>query len=325
MTPPSPSTPTACATVFGLDVATDVDLPFLSRPPAQAPAAPTGRTLDLSVAGADSPAPDWPDSAELVCDERQPDGAVNFRIEAHPEAGYLLWGPDYGRHLVSPDGARVLCLPGDCAADAWQRLLIAQVLPFAALLHGLEILHASAVVHGGGAIAFVGPSGAGKTSVALELCRRGASFLADDVLALERTGGDLLAHPGTPLAGLDHAEARRLTQVDAAQPGEIVAVNDRERLVRMHGAAGPTPLAALFFVDRRPDARGEPRFEPAADPQLLLAATFNSVLRTPRRLRELLEVCALIADRRVERIAIGSDVDAAQLAAAIERRLGGAA
>jgi hypothetical protein len=317
-----PGDPTPSATVFGLDVSTDVELPFLQRLPGGRSVRPTGRRLDISVAAAGAPAPDWPDSAELVCDQRQPDGTVNFRIEADSDAGYLIWGPTYGRHLLSRDGQRALCIPGDCPADAWQRLLIAQVLPFAALLHGLEILHASAVVTDGGAIAFAGPSGAGKTSVALELCRRGASFLADDVLALERAGDDLMGHPGTPLAGLDHAEARRLDRADDTQRGEVVAVNAREQLVRVSGATEPAPLTALFFIDRHRDAPSEPRFEPAADPQRLLAATFNTVLTTPRRLHALLDVCALLAQRRVERIAIGPGVDAAQLAAAIERRLG---
>ncbi|MGH2852757.1 MAG: hypothetical protein ACRDLF_01000 [Solirubrobacteraceae bacterium] len=308
------------ATVFGLDVSADVNLPFLE----QAPAAPTGRRLELSVPGPGRE-PAWPDSAEVVCDQRELDGGVSFRIEAHPEVGYLIWGPAYGSHLLSADGGRVLSMPGKCAEEAWQRLLIAQVLPFAALLRGLEVFHSSAVVADAGAIALVGPSRAGKTSVALELCRRGASFLTDDVLALERAGEELLGQPGAPVAGLDHAEARRRARRGVVEEGEIVAANAREQLVRMHGAAEPAPLRALFFIDRRPDGAGGPRFEPVADARQLLAATFNSVLTTPGRLRGLLEVCALLARGRVERIVAGPEVDAEQLAAAIERRLGGSA
>ena len=85
------------------------------------------------------------------------------------------------------------------------------MLPFAALLQGLEVFHASAVVQGGEAIALLGPSRAGKTSLALELCARGASFLADDVLALETREDALFAHPGSPVAGvaLEHERGRR--------------------------------------------------------------------------------------------------------------------
>jgi hypothetical protein len=305
-------------TVFGLDVESEIPLSFLVG----ASAGPTGRGLELSVQAAGAAKLAWPESAELVCDERQPDGEPIFSIQAHPEVGYLIRGPGYGTYLLSADGRQLRCAPEDPQVDAWQRLLIAQVLPFAAVLRGLEVLHASAVVRGSEAIALLGPSRAGKTSLALELCRRGAEFLADDVLALERTGNDLLGHAGTPVAGLDHAEAQRLEQAEDTPRGEVVAVNARERVVRMRSAAGPARLAALFLLDRRSDAPGEPRFAAATDAQPLLAATFNTVLRTPSRLRGLLEVCALAARGRVERVVVGPDVDAGQLAAAIERRLG---
>jgi hypothetical protein len=306
------------ATAFGLDVRSEIPLPFLSGSTAK----PTGRVLEISGQDDGTAKLDWPEHAELVCDERQPDGSVVFRIEAHPEAGYLISGPQYGAFLLSADGQRLQCAFAGFPDGAWQRLLIAQVLPFAALLRGLEIIHASAVVTEQGAVAFVGPSRAGKTSLALELCRRGAGFLTDDVLALERVEEDLLGHPGTPVAGVDHAEARRLEQTEGRRRQEIVAINSREQIVRMRGAVEPTPLAALFFLDRHRDASSEPRFEPTTDPQPLFAATFNTVLTTPSRLRGLLEVCALAARRRVERVAFGHGVDASQLAVAVEQRLG---
>jgi hypothetical protein len=306
------------ATAFGLDVRSEIALAFLEGSAAK----PTGRVLEITGLDGDAAQLDWPERAELVCDERQPDGSVAFRIEAHPEAGYLISGPQFGAFLLSADGRRLQCASAGLPDSAWQRLLIAQALPFAALLRGLEIIHASAVVTEQGAVAFVGPSRAGKTSLALELCRRGAGFLTDDVLALERVEEELLGHPGTPVAGVDHAEAQRHEQAEGRQRQEIVAVNSREQIVRMRGAAEPTPLAALFFLDRRRDAPDEPRFEPTTDPQPLFAATFNTVLTTPARLRGLLEVCALLARRRVERVTIGSGVDAARLAAAVEQRLG---
>jgi hypothetical protein len=305
----------ARTTVFGLDVHCAATLPFLQT----SRAASTGRALELTLADEDDLAlSGWRGEGEIVCDEREPDGTVNFRIEAHPEAGYLIWGPTYGRHVLSRDGRRLWCLPGDCAEESWQRLLVAQVLPFAALLRGLEVLHAGAVVKDGEAVAFLGPSGAGKTSLAVELCLLGSTFLADDVLALERSGTRLQGHPGTPVAGIHRAEAgpaRYLTALEA------IAENDRERIVRMEGAEGPAPLGALFFLDRRPDGPARPHFEPTTDPQLLLASTFNSVLTASERLVGLLDICALAARQRVERVVAGPGVDATRLAEAIARRL----
>lgn len=305
------------ATVFGLDVRSEIPLSFLEG----SSAGPTGRALEISAQAADAAKLDWPESAELVCDERLPDGNPIFSIEADPEAGYLISGPEYGKYLLSADGRRLRCFPEDGSEDARQRLLIAQVLPFAALLQGLEVFHAGAVARRGEAIAVLGPSGAGKTSVALELCRLGADFLADDVLALEVRDGELLAHPGTQIAGLDHAEARRLKRAAKARREKVVAVNERELLLRMRGATQPAPLAALFFLNRRADGPTSPRFEPVTDAQLLLSSTFNFMLATPERLRGLLDVCALAARLRVERVLAGPAMSATRLASAIERRL----
>ncbi len=303
------------ATAFGLDVDAASTLPFLSH----ATAKPTGRPLSLSV-HADVPArSQWPAGAELICDERSPGGSVNFQFETHPDSGYLISGPEYGAHLLSADGQRLRCFPEGLPDGAWQRLLVAQVLPFAALLQGLEVFHASAVVKDGEAVAFLGPSRSGKTSLALELCARGASFMADDVLALETRDGTLFANPGSPIAGV--ALEPRSAGGDHAVPEKgILAVNERERIVPMPGAEAPAPLAALFFIDRKATGPGDPQFQASADAQMLLAATFNFVLATPDRLRGLLDVCALAAQLRVELVSCGPGTGVSELADAIERR-----
>jgi HPr Serine kinase C-terminal domain len=304
------------ATVFGLDVCAERPLSFLQT----AKARPTGRRLEVSMpTGVEGP--DWPTTTELISDQRHPDGAVSFQIE-RSAAGYRIWGPEYGTSLLSADGGRLWGEPGSGGIAAWQRMLIAQALPFAAVLHGLEVLHASAVEVGGGAVAFVGHSGAGKTSLALALCRRGAAFLADDVLALERVGEELVGHPGAPVAGIDHTEAERLRCVERDEEYEVLDLNLRERVARVAVGAQPAPLHSLFFLERRHDGPAAPRFEPSADAQMLLAATFNLVLADARRLAGLLDVCALAAAGRVERIFAGPEVDATELSAAVERRIG---
>ncbi len=303
-------------TAFGLDIESQLPLVLLDG----AEAEPTGRTLGVTVR--EGARLRWPASSQRLCDDFQPDGSLVYKIEADPDAGYLISGPEYGAHLLSRDGRLLQCDPEGLADESWQRLLIAQVLPFAALLHGLEVFHASAVVRDGRAVAFLGRSRSGKTSLALELCRRGARFLADDVLALECRDGRLLAHPGSPLAGVERVNGESESQIGEAVGGQVVAVNARERLVRVAGAGEPAPIAAMFFLDRSGDGCGSPCFEPADDAQMLLSATFNFVLATPERLRGLLEVCALAARTRVERIVCGPDASVEEIGTAVELRLG---
>jgi hypothetical protein len=304
----------ARTTVFGLDVHADVALPFLEG----AGAAATGRELRLAVAdGVEAP---WPAGARPISDERHRDGSISFRIEDGGEAGYRIGGPLYGTSVIAADGLRLRGSPGEGGIAAWQRLLVAQALPFVAVMRGLEVLHASAVATALGAVAFSGPSGSGKTSLALAMQRRGATLLADDVLAVERVGEELIAHPGAPVTGVELGEAERL-RGDGVDLGEVLAANPRERVARAALEGSPRPLGALFLLERG-HGDGEPRFEPAPDPQLLLASTFNLVLASPERLAGLLEVCAILAGQRVERVVFGSGVGPAALALAIEARLG---
>jgi len=205
--------------------------------------------------------------------------------------------------------------------DAWQRFLIGQVLPFAAALKGLEVLHASAIALDGRADALAGPSGAGKTSLALALCARGARFLADDVLALERVDEVLLGHPGTPLAGVAHERGAALA--DGERLAGVVAVDGRECLIAQADVSDAAPLGALLLLERRRDGPEEPVFEALAGGLALLASTFNFVLTDPGRQERLLDLCALAARGRVEKVLVGLGTDADALADAVLARLGG--
>ncbi|HWA54314.1 MAG TPA: hypothetical protein VG816_09105 [Solirubrobacterales bacterium] len=284
------------ATAFGLDIQADADLPFLAGSAVR----PTGRLLELALA--ESADGLWPDPGELISDQRLPDeGGINFQIARGAEHGYRIWGPSYGTHVLSADGRRLRGAPGEDGLATWQRLLIAQALPFAAVLQGLEVLHASAVAVDGDAIAFAGLSGSGKTSLALDLCRHGAEFLADDVIALE-LGEQLLVHPGAPVAG--------------------VVEDGRETIEQVLPWPEPLPLRRVFLLERGPDGPAAPNFEPNVEAQELIASTFNLVLADPARLARLLEVCALAAASTVERVRVGPGVDAGELGAAVRERIG---
>lgn len=307
----------ARATAFGLDLDSEMSLPFLDGAGEGGGPWTTGRSLHISR-GEQPPA--WPDGAQLISDERGLDGEVIFQIEA-ADGAYRFHGPSYGSFVLSGEGTEVQGAPGEEGFAGWQRLLVAQVLPFAAALQGLEVLHAGAVVVEGEGVALSGPSGSGKTSLALALQRRGAELLADDVLAVERAGDGLLAHPGAPISGIDLAEAERLGAQGEGERTGVLAVNAREQVARAALVPGPVPLGALFLLDRRREGPQEPSFEAEGDPRQLLASTFNLLLASPERLAGLLDVCAHLASRRVERVTFGAATDPDELAAAVWARL----
>jgi hypothetical protein len=284
------------ATVFGIDVWAETPLAALGEPPGP----PTARNLDLLIDRDVAARPDWPARSRLLGEQRV-DDRVEFEIRADQDAGWLVSGERYGGHVISADGLRLRCTPGGAAQYDWERLLVAQVLPLAAAVRGLEVLHASAVVWRGRAVALLGTGGGGKTTLALELCELGAEFLADDVLALEIDGEQLLAHPGPPVAAVGHGAA--------------------ERLRAMCGWCGAAPLGDVIVLGRSPGGPSQPLFAPLTDPRVLLAGTFNRVLRDGAHAARLLEVCALAARGHVWLMRVGLHVDAATLAAAVIEQL----
>jgi hypothetical protein len=280
------------ASVFGIDVWSGEPLELLSGARAQS----TGRDLVVRIERTGIAAREWPAASRLIGQRLGPDGETVFAISAseEEEEGWRLWGDGYGEHWLSRDASRLLVKPGGAPTESWQRFLIAQALPFAAAVKGLELMHASAVVLDGAAIALLGASGAGKTTLALALCELGAGFLADDVLALEPVGETLLAHPGSPRAAVK---------------------GESERMVAVPTARCSVPLAAVVLLDRDvADGGAPPSVEPARPGHELLAATFNFVLRDPERAARLLEVCARAARTRVFTLRAGRCADAARLA-----------
>lgn len=62
-------------------------------------------------------------------------------------------------------------------------------------------IHASCVAIGGHGVLIEGPSGTGKSDLALRLIDRGATLVSDDYTAIERRQGKLFAAPPPPIAG----------------------------------------------------------------------------------------------------------------------------
>jgi hypothetical protein len=296
---------------FGLEVRTGFEVPGLAHP---APAGLRRTALELAPPGALDSA--WGRGAgERIAELRHDDGRPAVTIDSGGARGYLVFAEGFGRALIARDGRGVLCEPLPLPAWRWQRYLTGQVLPFAAVLQGLEVFHASAVVAEGRALAIVAHSGTGKTSLALNLALAGLPFLADDVVALERAPDGLIAHPGAGLANVRPGEAALEQRIEAAGLGAAIGRGDGELRLRLERHTEPVPLGALVFLERRgEDPLRIERLRPV-DPRLLLAATFNLSLRTPDRLARQLDVAARVErSAPVYRVRCPRGVGAAELA-----------
>ena len=131
-------------------------------------------------------------------------------------------------------------------------LLAGSVLAHVLAAEGHSALHASAVESGGRAVAFIGPSGRGKSTLAALLCSAGASLVSDDLLRCEVTGGGATCFRGSSRLRL-RPQAAALA---ASLPGAAVETADgRTALVPRTPGMRRMPLAAL--VVPRPSREAE--------------------------------------------------------------------
>jgi hypothetical protein len=238
-------------------------------------------------------------------------GARTTDILGHPRSGYFFDGTGCGLFHLSPAGSKVHCAVAGVAAWRWQRYLVGRVLPFAAVLRGLEPWHASAIALDGSAIALAGAMGSGNSTLAAELTLGGATLLADDVLALEPGAAGVTAHPGPGLMSLRTPTVERLTVAEIRKLGRRVGGDTNAVRLVVAREEQPLPLSIVYLLERVPAA--EPTrltVLEAPDPRLLLGSTFNFVVRSSARLVTQLEVCAAIARSvRVVRVQLPWGVD----------------
>ena len=82
-----------------------------------------------------------------------------------------------------------------------------------------EMVHATTVARDGRAVLISGPSGSGKSDLALRLMDRGFTLVSDDQTIVRRDGDRLLASPPTTIAG--KLEVRGIGIVEIAYIGDV--------------------------------------------------------------------------------------------------------
>lgn len=311
--------------MFGLTVEAPFALPGVPDDTV-APARP--RPFELQMVDRDDLRAQWPtDGCENLSDWRDSEGNQFIRIDSHPEEGTLIDLVGEGLYRISADArSGHLAPPPRHDAWRWQRALIGQVLPFAALMNGLEVMHASAISLGDTALAVVGSSHAGKSTLAATWIGQGAAFIADDVVAIEASGdGAPLVHPGAPLLSLRDSAREFLGEELVRRLGSVVGSDESgTRIAVAAGATEPLPLGALVILHRdESHDRLEVSKQYSPDPRLVLSTSFNLVVQTPARLIAHLDLAASIAANvPVVKVVAGAGHLPTAIAGAIASELG---
>ena len=287
-------------TAYGLSIACDFALPELAACEGLAPAAAPdvevrlGRALEAGSFEA---------------------GEEDLRADLN--VGRMAW-PGVGRFSLRL-GRQVLVEPQAGAAEQALRLfLLGPVLATVLFQRGFLVLHASAVALPDadgrwGAVAFVGDSGEGKSTMAAQMHARGFPIVADDIIAVppahnataSNTPG---AAPGTPAAARPPLIAPGFARL-SLWPRSVAAVglawgleapepdSGRHKLYCRADAGFSTralPLRCLYVLGGSDDVRILP-LSPALRVVELARHSYRAVLLQPSERAAQFERCGALA------------------------------
>jgi hypothetical protein len=229
-------------------------------------------------------------------DDRSPDiairrGAVPDRLhdlvyDAHflqiDRGGTCLLSiKNVASYLVKSPGNEVIFSPRPGASETEIRVfLLGSVVGFLCHQRALFPLHASCVAIGGKAAALCGPTGAGKSTAAVQLALRGHQLVADDICAIDAhaTGGPrvLPAFPRLKLSSAALAAAK--ISHKGLEQDQLGKQNNYHYIPTDDFSITPLPLGGIFLL------RTAQRDKPEENVQLLgsvekIAALSTEVFR----------------------------------------------
>ena len=164
--------------------------------------------------------------------------------------GFLLRFPDRADFSIATVSSKVVCAPvPGVSLQMITALYLNQVVPLMMNHAGTLVLHAAAINDRGRALAFAGPSGRGKSTLAASFAKAGYPFLTDDGLILEPANAGYLARP-------NHASVRLWLDSESALFNPAPADDGDEPVEKSRLISGPglphqqdpIPLAAIYFL-----------------------------------------------------------------------------
>jgi hypothetical protein len=242
--------------IYGLTLVSDTELLELRQLETPAPAQEIKVNVCFRAAASYSSNACYSDNTEWLLRSNPPGGQQDASC-GKINGGYLLRFPGLADFTVSRSGRDLQCthFVAGTPLDTLRHLMLDRVLPLVLNLLGDNVLHATAVLTPAGVCAFIGPAGAGKSTLAAFLSTAGYPPFCDDCMVV-RLNGDAYATPGYPGVRLWddslYALGHRVT-ADTREPR-----NWKHRVVPPAGldCTRPRRLSAIYSVSR--PAAGEP-------------------------------------------------------------------
>lgn len=295
--------------IYGLTLESDLAFPCLPERSAQDS---SGVDLVLRVApGLPPGVPAGVESAPLF--ERHVAGRLTLGVYQSRE-GVVFRYPGRVEFHLDADLREITCFRDiGCSEGLVGRIFLSLIIAFVLDRRGRQNLHASAVRVGDHAIAFLAPTGGGKSTLAAHFVSLGHPLLSEELLPIAIKDDDAWALPGPPqLRLLPDAENRywpsqhKQSNTRTQNGKRLICL----RLSQQHYCAKPLPLRAVYFVERSPAGVG---IEPIGQREALVAlvsSIYANFLSSGAALSAQLSALAdLVGTLACSRLLTGSSLD----------------
>jgi hypothetical protein len=317
--------------LHGLNVESDVPLPEL-----RCLAAPRNHNFSVKLFLRDA-FTHWPietsaDESTLIYEPAKNGSVYTVRIEYfHAARCYRFLYRDGVAFALDRDGINIWgTWPPQLSLEDSMVYLLGPVFAFVLRLRGFIPLHASAAVVRENAVAFVGPGGAGKSTIAGALAREGYPILGDDIAVLEEIAGEFCLRPAYPHLRLWPDSVSILFGAKDALPKLVPSSEWDKRFLDLNQPGfrfqtEPAPLRCIFLLEGYSPEVQVARIDeitPVDAFGRLSANTYLSYgLTTKMRAREFHELGRLVHKVAIKRLTLGRSVACAGLGPFVEQIL----
>jgi hypothetical protein len=193
---------------------------------------------------------DWNIRFGAIPDRLDEADHINPWFETRGSDVLLFKFPKVGRFLLEASGQAVLDPCPPLVEAEVRAVLLGSIFGAFVYIRGMLPLHASAVRFGAGAIAFIGHSGAGKSTMAAFLVERGYPLIADDVCVVDMVRADV--------PGVRPSFARLKLWGDSMdalgkpkRPADRDTARQEKYHLRLPAESAVLPLRALFVMEQK--------------------------------------------------------------------------
>ena len=246
-----------------------------NRPLPELPEAGPG-TPDLQVEFCHAPMRATP-SQRWAHHWHDPCGEITLSL-AKTRKAFVLRSPELADFRINSDCSRIEIMADPATpAESIRHLLLDQVLPRVVAQRGRPVLHASAVNMNNAVVAFMGDTGAGKSTIATWFDQQGHCLLTDDCLALD-------AGPAGVRIIASYAGARlwddspALSQISATELSPVAHYSDKLRLHLTHCEPQQALdlTAVLVLAPENPVSGGTMELTPLTGAEAVMALVRHS-------------------------------------------------